>query len=127
MKNLIILLLIIGAIWLIFRNCSGEKEKNTNINGVVEIESLISNAWEYDGEIVKITGYVSGSSNLGFVKFYRIEDQSGESIWVNTEHAVPNDGLLIKVTGRFKQLYKVGEMEMPVIIETEKARLINSH
>lgn len=124
MKKLIILLLAIGAVWYLYHYSFEKKELAVSSANTVEIKNLITNAYDYDGKTVQVLGIVSSSYNLGFVKFYHLKDKSGESIWINTDYICPPDGSRVKVTGRFKQLFKIGDKEMPVIIESEKAKII---
>ena len=118
---------MIGTIWYVYRNYF--KKIDTEQSAIIhtEIKKLISNAYDFDGKKVKVVGIVTDSYNLGLVKFYRIKDESKESIWVNTDFACPAIDIQVKVTGKFKQLYKVGDKEMPVIIEMEKAKVTNNN
>ncbi len=127
MKKLIIFLLVIGTVWYLYHNNFEKKELAVSSTNTVKIKNLITNSYDYDGKTVQVLGIVSDSYNLGFVKFYRMKDKSGESIWINTDYICPPDGSRVKVTGRFKQLFKVGDKEMPVIIESEKAKIIKAN
>ena len=127
MKKLIILLLAIGTIWYLYHNYFEKKELAVSSVSVIGIKNLISDSYDYDGKTVQVIGTVSNSYNLGFVKFYRLKDKSGASIWINTDYVCPPVESRVKVTGRFKQLYKVGDNEMPVIIESKKAIIIKAN
>ena len=127
MKKLIILLIAIGTVWYLYHNYTKKKVLAVSSANTVEIKNLINDSYNYDGKTVQVLGIVSDGYNLGFVKFYRVKDKSGESIWINTDYICPPDGSRVKVIGRFKQLFKVGDKQMPVIVESKKAKIINDY
>ena len=125
MKKLFILVILVISMWYIYQYYFKQSDISILPKTTIEIKDLISNSYKYDGETVKILGFSSDSYNLGFIKFYRVKDARGDFIWVKSDYVCPDDGSFVSVTGKFKQLYKVGAMEMPVIFATGKAKIIN--
>lgn len=117
-KGLFKLLLILGLLFALyyygFRHNPEIKAIEYQLT-TTRIEQILNDPRRYDGKNISVSGIVTQSFSLG-VKYYVISDETGE-IYVLTNQAVPNEGELVKVTGQFNQLMKVGNMKVSTIIE----------
>ena len=75
----------------------------------------------YDGRIVTIAGKVTSAHNLVVVKYYEVNDGTGE-IPVVTESALPKEGDSVSVKGRVNQAFAVGTARLVVIVEEPPSR-----
>lgn len=82
-----------------------------------EINEILSDPRKYENKTVTVSGRVANSFSLG-IKFYSINDGTG-TIYVRTEKAVPLEGELVKVNGRFNQFLKIGSKQYSTITEIE--------
>jgi len=75
----------------------------------------------YDGRTVTVTGKVTSTHNLLVVKYYEVEDGTGE-IPVVTESALPKEGDRVRVKGRVSQAFALGTARLVVIVEEPPSR-----
>jgi hypothetical protein len=75
----------------------------------------------YDGRTVTIAGKVTSAHNLVVVKYYEVDDGTGE-IPVVTESALPKEGHAVRVKGRVSQAFVLGTARFVVIVEEAPPR-----
>jgi hypothetical protein len=71
---------------------------------------------KYDGTLVTVAGTVKEATNLGFVKFYVLDDGTGE-IHVVTDHPLPRKGNEVRARGTVKEEFSIGSSSLVVIKE----------
>ncbi len=76
---------------------------------------------QYDGRTVTISGTVSASHNLLLVKYYQVDDGTGE-IAVVTDSALPKEGDHVRVKGKVNQAFAIGSAHLVVIVEEPPSR-----
>lgn len=85
--------------------------------GSTSIETILNNPKDYEGKTVTVRGKVSNAVNVfGAVKFFTIDDGTG-SIQVQPKDATPEEGSTVSVKGKVKQLIKIADEELTVIVE----------
>lgn len=82
----------------------------------VNIEKILNNPREYDGKMVVIEGRVVESANLLLLKYFVLDDETGQIVVV-TEKAVPKQGQYVKVKGVVNQAFQIQDKSLIVIIE----------
>ena len=75
----------------------------------------------YDGRTVTIVGKVTSAHNLVLVKYYEVDDGTGE-IPVVTESGLPKEGDSVRVKGRVSQAFALGTARLVVIVEEPPSR-----
>jgi hypothetical protein len=85
------------------------------------IGDILKSPGAYEGKEVAIAGKVTGTHNLVLVKYYIVDDGSGE-IAVVTESALPKEGQSVSVKGRVNQAFAVGSERLIVIVENPPPR-----
>ena len=85
------------------------------------IKDILSSPGTYEGKDVTIAGKVTASHNLVVVKYYEVDDGSGE-IAVVTNNVLPKEGDKVRVIGRVNQAFAVGSSRLIVIIEKPPSR-----
>ncbi len=75
----------------------------------------------YDGRTVTISGTVSASHNLLVVKYYQVDDGTGQ-IAVVTDSALPKEGDHVRVKGKVNQAFAIGSARLVVIVEEPPSR-----
>jgi len=75
----------------------------------------------YDGKTVRITGKVTSAHNLLLVKYYAVDDGTGE-IPVVTQSELPKEGESVRVKGRVDQAFVLGSARLVVIVEEPPER-----
>ena len=86
---------------------------------VTPINKILSESRDYHNRKVTIEGKVTESVNVYLVKFFVVNDGTGE-IYVKTEKAVPTKSQIIRVTGKINQAFKIGDKEFVVLVESNK-------
>jgi len=76
---------------------------------------------KYDGTTVTIAGKVSATHNLLVVKYYQVDDGTGQ-IAVVTGSALPNEGDRVRVKGKVNQAFALGTARLVVIVEEPPTR-----
>ncbi|HNY49726.1 MAG TPA: hypothetical protein PLV50_09890 [Smithella sp.] len=90
--------------------------------GSTKIGEIIKHPREYAGKEVTVSGEVTETFSLIFVKYFVVRDDSGE-IFVVTEKTLPAKGEKIKVTGNVQEAFSLGTETSLVLIEApEKAK-----
>ncbi len=75
----------------------------------------------WDGRTVTIAGKVTGTHNLLVVKYYQVDDGTGD-IAVVTNSALPKEGDQVRVKGRVEQAFALGSAHVVVIVEQPPQR-----
>jgi aspartyl/asparaginyl-tRNA synthetase len=83
---------------------------------VTSIGDLLKSPRSYDRKIITISGDVTNRTNLLAVKFFTLKDGSGE-IAVVTERVLPNIGEKVRVRGRVKEAFALGDTQLIVFVE----------
>jgi len=83
---------------------------------VTPIGDLLNSPRKYDRKVVTISGDVTDRTNLLAAKFFTLKDGSGE-IAVITERVLPNIGEKVRIRGRVKEAFAVGDMQLIVFVE----------
>lgn len=90
--------------------------------GTTKIDDIISHPRDYAGKEVTISGEVTETFSLIFVKYFVVRDNSGE-ISVVTDRPLPAKGEKIKVKGNVKEAFSLGTNTALVLMETtEKSK-----
>ncbi len=76
---------------------------------------------QYDGRNVTIAGKVTATHDLLVVKYYEVDDGTGE-IAVVTDSALPKEGEHVRVKGQVKQAFAIGTARLVVIVEQPPSR-----
>jgi hypothetical protein len=71
---------------------------------------------QWDGRTVTIAGKVTGTHNLLVVKYYQVDDGTGD-IAVVTNSALAHEGDHVRVKGRVEQAFALGSAHVVVIVE----------
>lgn len=85
------------------------------------IDDIQKNTEKYVDKEVTIKGKVISSTNAMLVKYFAVKDDTGE-IYVTTENALPNENEKIKITGKVRQYFKIGDLQLTVIIEEKREK-----
>lgn len=74
----------------------------------------------YYGDVVVVTGEVSGGYEVSGYGLYELRDATGK-IWVVTLHGLPADGLHVSVRGRVNEPVSLGVIEIGThVVEDER-------
>lgn len=87
----------------------------------VPIKSIVDNPRDYADKKVTIEGEVTGAFSLFVVKYFLVNDGTGE-IGVVSEKALPNKGQKIRVVGTVKEAFSLGDQTMTILIEDNPAK-----
>jgi hypothetical protein len=87
----------------------------------IKISDIKSAPSKFDGKDVTVEGKVTASHNLMVVKYYEVDDGSGE-IPVVTDSALPKEGATVRVKGRVTQAFVLGTARLVVIVEQPPSR-----
>lgn len=85
--------------------------------GTTKIGDIKSHPRDYAEKEVTISGEVTETFSMIFIKYFVVRDDSGE-ISVVTERTLPARGEKIKVKGTVKEAFSLGEEQALVIVET---------
>ncbi len=75
----------------------------------------------YDGKTVTISGKVTSAHNLLVVKYYQVDDGTGE-VPVVTQSELPKEGDIVHVKGTVNQAFVLGTARLVVIVEQAPSR-----
>jgi OB-fold nucleic acid binding domain. len=107
---LILLAVIVGAVfWIYFTHVQA-----------VSIKDVLDDPGKYESKPVTISGQVADRMSLVLVKYFKLQDKSGE-ITVITTKALPAIGKKVRVTGTPAQSFVIGEQQLLVFIEQEQS------
>jgi aspartyl/asparaginyl-tRNA synthetase len=81
-----------------------------------KIKDILQHPRDFDGRTVTIAGEVKESANILFIKYFIVQDDTGE-ITVVTNRAVPRQGDKVRVTGRVNQAFAIGDKSVVAIVE----------
>ena len=85
----------------------------------VPIKDVLDDPGKYQSKPVTISGQVVDRMSLVLVKYFKLQDKSGE-ITVITQKALPAIGKKVRVTGTPEQSFVIGKEQLLVFIEQEK-------
>ena len=80
------------------------------------IGKILSSPRDYEGKVVKINGTVTQSMNLMFLKYFALNDKTGE-IYVVTKRILPKQGDSVSVKGHVEEGFTIGSAQFIVMIE----------
>ncbi len=82
------------------------------------IAKIQDNPRDYAGKIVTIEGTVTEVFSLLIVKYFIVNDSTGE-IAVVTRKPLPKTGKKITVRGRVEEAFSLGDQQLLVVVESE--------
>jgi aspartyl/asparaginyl-tRNA synthetase len=85
------------------------------------IGDILKSPGAYEGKEVTVEGKVTATHNLLVVKYYQVDDGTGE-IAVVTESALPKEDEKVRVKGRVNQAFAIGSSRLIVIVEKPPSR-----
>jgi hypothetical protein len=80
------------------------------------VKEILGNPAQYEGKSVTVTGEVVEAANLIVVKYYKLDDGTGQIVVV-TKGAVPRRGAKVTATGAVHQAFSIGDESLTVIVE----------
>lgn len=80
------------------------------------IADIKENPRKYAGKVVTVSGEVKDTTNLGFLKYYVVDDGSG-TIHVVTSRPLPKAGIKVRARGTVTEELSVGSSSLLVIKE----------
>lgn len=80
------------------------------------IGALLKDPRQYEGKAVSIRGKVIDRTSLVVVKYFNLQDDTGE-IRVVTDQPLPLVGETVRVKGRVREAFAVGDSQLVVFIE----------
>jgi len=80
------------------------------------IEQIKTNPRQYTDKRIKISGTVTETFNLLVLKYFLLNDGTGE-MYVVTKKSMPAKGEKIKVTGTVRDAFSLGETQLLVLLE----------
>jgi hypothetical protein len=75
----------------------------------------------FEGRTLTISGKVTSTHDLLVVKYYMVDDGTGE-IPVVTESALPKEGQSVSIKGRVNQAFAIGTARLVVVVEEPPPR-----
>ena len=83
------------------------------------IQQILEDANSLDGQTLTVKGTVTETANLLIVKYYKIDDGSGE-MYIKAQESLPEKGDKVKVTGTFKQYLRLGDNQVMSLVEDSR-------
>ena len=80
------------------------------------VKEILDDPATYEGKTVTVTGEVVEAANIIVLKYYKIDDGTGQIVVV-TKGAVPRRGAKITATGAVHQAFSIGDESLTVIME----------
>jgi len=84
-----------------------------------DIQKIVDSPQEYADKEVTVAGTVKNVTNLALLKYYKVEDKTGE-IHVITKSDLPAKGEKVVVSGKVNPVFKIGTVQFTVIEEVPK-------
>ena len=81
-----------------------------------KIGDITNNPRHYAGKEVRVSGKVSGTFSLVVVKYFTLQDDTGE-IAVVTDRPLPKEGERLAVKGTVREAFSIGRESLLVIVE----------
>lgn len=88
------------------------------VHSNTRVYDIKSNPRIYDERVVTVKGRVTSTVGLVFVKYFRIDDGTGE-ITVVTKRPLPRKGENLRVVGKVKEAFSIGDKSVLVILEKD--------
>lgn len=85
------------------------------------IRKIIENPRDYSGKAVVVRGEVTEIFGLFFVKYFVLNDNTGE-ITVVTQRPLPKKGTKIRVKGTVQEAFSLGDQQLIVIVEEAEGK-----
>lgn len=86
-----------------------------------KIEKVKQDAELLDNQVVTVSGKVISTTNLVVMKYYKLQDASGQ-IAIISKQPLPSEGESLTIKGTVHQYMKVGNTSMTVIKELERKK-----
>lgn len=116
----LIVFVVVGALAYAFANRESPNLRSL-VTPSVSVDELLKSAGEYDGEVVKVSGIVTGSVGLMGFGGFRLQDSVTKSeIMVMASEGIPLDGTVISLKGKFKQAVVIGNYRYAVLVQNSK-------
>ena len=94
----------------------------TSCQQATSIEKLTANANSYDGQEMTVKGTVTETGNLLILKYYKIDDGSGE-LYIKAKEDLPQEGDKLRVTGKFSQVLKLKNQQLMGLVEESRTTM----
>ena len=108
MKQRMVLLITLGFFLATLTACS---TLNTT-----PIQRIKSNPREYTDKRVKISGTVTETFSLLVLRYFILNDGTGE-MYVVTKKSMPANGEKVKVSGTVRDAFSLGDIQLLVLLE----------
>ncbi|MBI2884220.1 MAG: hypothetical protein HYY11_10025 [Candidatus Methylomirabilis oxyfera] len=82
------------------------------------IKNILENPRQFSGKELQIKGQVVDIFSLIVVKYFVIQDKTGE-ITVVTHRPLPKKGETIKVKGKVEEAFSIADQQLIVLVEVE--------
>lgn len=86
----------------------------------VQIEDLLADPGEYDGETVSVEGRTTGGAGLMGRAAYAVDDGTGTLPIVSERSGAPAEGTIVRVVGEFRALFTLGDEGVSVLLEESR-------
>ncbi len=94
----------------------------TSCQQATSIEKLTLHANSYDGQTMTVKGTVTETGNLLVLKYYKVDDGSGE-LYIKAKEDLPQEGDKVRVTGKFSQILKLKNQQFAGISEESRTKM----
>jgi hypothetical protein len=84
----------------------------------VPIKAIVDNPRDYEGKTLTISGKVADRVSLVFLKYFKLQDKSGEII-VITSRTLPALGTTVRIKGKIVEAFTIGSEQLLVFIEED--------
>ncbi|MEW6003650.1 MAG: hypothetical protein AB1638_13530 [Nitrospirota bacterium] len=91
----------------------------------VPIKTIIDNPRMYEGKSLIISGKVLDRVSLIFLKYFRLQDKTGEIIVV-TSRTLPALGDKVRVKGKVVEAFTIGDEQLLVFLEEDCLKKFHS-
>ena len=91
----------------------------------VPIKALVDNPRNYEGKSLTISGKVVDRVSLVFLKYFRLQDKSGEII-VITSRTLPALGSMVRIKGKVVEAFTIGNEQLLVFVEEDCLKIAPS-
>jgi len=118
MKKFFWVLILITIIILLFIGLHIYQNITTTPIFVTPIGKIIANPYAFEKKTVNVYGEVTKRNSFVFVKYFLLKDKTGE-IAIVTKNAMPSKGTKLKVKGRVKESFSIGDYQLLVIVQED--------
>lgn len=84
----------------------------------IEIRQILADPRTYEGKTVTVQGEVKETFSLVVIKYFQIDDGTG-NIGVVSDKPLPSNGQHLTVTGEVRQAFSLGDRSLTVMVEKD--------